>query len=64
MSDSFNDDFSLEETYADEEGGNEDYDKSAGDDLEDFGEEEDPVAGTSSDGAKGKERKTFLAKSF
>ena len=64
VSDSFNDDFSLEETYADEEGGNDDYDKSAGDDLEDFGEEEDPVAGTSSDGAKGKERKTFLAKSF
>ena len=64
VSDSFNDDFSLEETYAEEEGGNDDYDKSAGDDLEDFGEEEDPVAGTSSDGAKGKERKTFLAKSF
>ena len=51
-SDSFNDDFSLEETYADEEGGNDDYDKNAGDDLEDFGEEEDPVAGTSGDGAK------------
>jgi len=50
--DTFADDFSLEESYADEEGGNGDYDKSAGDDLEDYGEEGDPVAGTSSDGAK------------
>ena len=57
--DTFADDFSLEESYADEEGGNGDYDKSAGDDLEDYGEEGDPVAGTSSDGAKGKERYIF-----
>ena len=53
--DTFNDDFSIEDTYADEEGGDGDYDKRGGDDLENFGEEEDPVAGTSGDGAKGKE---------
>ena len=58
VSDTFADDFSLEEAYADEDGGgNGDYDKDAGE-LVDYGEEEaeeDPVAGTSSEGAKGKQ---------
>ena len=57
VTDAFTDDYSLEDTYADEEGGDGDYDRSGGGDLEDFPAEDAPVAGTSGDGAKGKDRK-------
>ena len=56
VTDAFTDDYSLEDTYADEEGGDGDYDRSGGGDLEDFPAEDAPVAGTSGDGAKGKGR--------
>ena len=38
--------YGLKEIFADEEGGSGDYEKITGDDLEDFREEEVPVAGT------------------
>jgi len=57
VTDAFTDDYSLEDTYADEEGGDGDYDRSGGGDLEDFPAEDAPVAGTSGDGAKAFEKR-------
>ena len=42
----------LKETFANEEGGSGDYEKDTGDDLEDFREEEVPVAGTEDENFK------------